>query len=353
MKHIEEQTDIFLIEKYKNSLIYYSNLFWQYLGYSSSLKPWHESPYAEHKLMNDKFMPSIVALLKYLELNDITFKSYAAFTMPLMLSNDFVNPARLYSGLKKTPKAWVTKLRNQVSTSDDLDLAANCFLKFQELQIKDSGVVKINNVLQAEKKKSKGKRYELYHRLIERVLSIRDFDVDPYLWVEHKFRNVLEFSKRNGHQNVSFSMFVNNNGLEPNLLDLKNITNDPWRELRDFLGLSSDCKFVDGYIPKGWSSSSDDRDDLAKVVKVTGLGYYYYANGIQRRGKRHYAQNSYFVIKCTPENFNLFKDSWHDPRLLSASPTWEEYSKWAVNSDWWDEQGESINGRSKSVKWRK
>jgi hypothetical protein len=56
---------------------------------------------------------------------------------------------------------------------------------------------------------------------------------------------------------IHFSTIINKNGLEPRLSDLKNYTHDSWREIRTFLGLSLDCEFVDGFIPKGWGAAGD------------------------------------------------------------------------------------------------
>jgi len=117
--------------------------------------------------------------------------------------------------------------------------------------------------------------------------------------------------------------------------------------------LSNDCVFSDKCIPKGWLPASEDGEDLKKVVKLTGDGFYFYANGNQRRGKSHYMKNKYFMINCDPSNFATFKESWKDANLVSGMPTWEEYSKYGRMPGLWDSEGNSTNGRGKNVKWRK
>jgi len=116
--------------------------------------------------------------------------------------------------------------------------------------------------------------------------------------------------------------------------------------------LNRTCQIVDGSIPKGWLPST--YGNLKDIVKIYATGVYFMKDGSQYRGKRHYAQNSYYVIKCVPENFKDFWKTWQDPKLLSATPTWDEYSKWALEANLWDEQGNPLTRLcGKAVKWRK
>lgn len=150
-------------------------------------------------------------------------------------------------------------------------------------------------------------------------------------------------------------MIVNRNSFDPSLGDLKAELNDSWRDMRQFLGLSSECEFPDKFIPKGWRPSSGDEDDTRSIARVTGDGYYYYKDGTQRRGKRHYAANKYLCIMCDPSNFEKFRKKWDDVRLLTGSPTWREYSFWGMYPDLWDEKGVNVSAfrAIKNVKWRK
>ena len=109
---------------------------------------------------------------------------------------------------------------------------------------------------------------------------------------------------------VNLNLILSFNGLDPEPDTLLAQQKDAWKEIRKFLGLPASCKFENNCIPKGWRPSSDDFDDLSKVACITADGYYYRADGTQRRGRRHYATNKYFNICCIPSNFEQFKKSW-------------------------------------------
>lgn len=356
-ERVEFEKDI--IKKYRDQLINYSRKMWTYRGLAGSLTPWHDNN-PEQKLGFSKSRENILNSLKWMSEKDISLEAYAVFALSIYPAKNFKTAAGVYSTKLKGIPDWIVKLRKHAGSSSKLDLLARVLLRFFELQVEAYGVIELNPhiVVQHDRRyadpKKKTKCLEQYHQLGERVFALDEMGICPILWLEQKFQKTYKFLKeKSPRKKVSLQIIVNRNGLEPDLRNLKAYVDDPWRPIKEFLGLSELCEFTDGYIPKGWGVSSDDRAELSKVRRITGLGYYFYENGTQRRGRRHYAHNSYFVIKCTPENFELFKSSWHDPRLITAAPTWEEYSKWGASSGWWDELGNATNGRGRPVKWRK
>lgn len=363
---INKEADKKLIDAHKDEMINYSRRLWSYLGYSGSRTPWHDNK--PNLILSWKTVRERTAeLIRLLEEQDISLEAYSMFILTVAPPQDF-EYAAIYSGRNKKYVSWIKKLRVHAGTSERLDLVAAVLLRFIELQVEaygvsyidDKSVIRTDQKAKKKKKTDKKRRktqpppkcLDLYHRLADRVLALNFMRLDPFIWLDYKFWKIHDFMKDKDSL-VNLNMIVHKNGFEPRLELLKSYTEDAWKSIRQFLGLSRDCEFPDGYIPKGWGAASDDRAELDKVVRVTGFGYYFYADGTQRRGKRHYASNSYFVIKCTPDNFEQFKDSWHDPRLISAAPTWGEYSTWGASVGWWDEQGNSVTGRGRSVKWRK
>ena len=374
---LRKEVDKDLIGANRDTMKEYSRKIWTYLGHAGSRTAWHDRP--EDVLKFPGIRPKVVELLKYLQKHDISLEAYSVFILTVSGVGSF-EYGMCFSGKDAQPgytnknKVWIKKLRDHAGSSERLDIVAEVLLKFIELQVEAYGVSDVNRrsvfkeyfkssrwrkAPKDDKLKTKNgnksygpKVLEVYHRLMDRVLALDHMKVDPLIWIEQKFWRAHEFMESHDKK-VGLNVIINKNGFEPNLKTLKAYAADPWSEIRQFLGLNRDCEFSDGYIPKGWKSASDDRDELSKVVKVTGFGYYFYPDGTQRRGKRHYANNSYFVIKCTPDNFDQFKESWDDPRLISSTPTWEEYSNWAASPGYWGPNGESLTGRGKSVKWRK
>ena len=39
--------------------------------------------------------------------------------------------------------------------------------------------------------------------------------------------------------------------------------------------------------------------------------------------------------------------------MFTSKPTWEEYKEFAMYPGMWNEDGSSVNGRIKPIKWRK
>lgn len=334
------------IKPYKTSLVGLSRFVWGYFGYAGLITPWHDNP--EDSL---RFSGSVVPnFLDYLDNEDLSLESYASFVFPIVPYERYNRIGRLL--FNKGERAWMPKLRKYANSLNELDYAADLLLKFFQLQVEYfyKAEIKKASVVAYDPNTKKSYYFEGYHRLLDRIRQLKSLDIDPEVWLDEKFliaKNAFPDST------VLFRTIVNTNGLDPDANELRYKSLDGWRTLRNFLGLSSGCEFVDGHIPKGWLPASDDRDELKKVIRIDGDGYYYYADGTQRRGKRHYSGNKYFVIKCTPDNFDLFKEEWFDQRKLVDRPTWDEYIKWSAYPGIWDASGNTISGRGRSVKWRK
>jgi hypothetical protein len=329
------------VNRYKNSLVSYSREIWGFCGYSGLMKPWHVNP--EESL---KFSYSTVySFIEYLEENDISLEAYAFLIFPITDYKRFETIGKLVGGGNKGERSWMKKLRKYCGSVDLLDEVAGAFLDFIKYQVEINGCAKINRY-SIVKKDEKGKSLDGFHRLADRIRQLKENNIDPEIWIQEKIRKFKEYYPK---EHIHFNTLLNMNNLDPNLEELKKKSLDEWREIREFLGLTADCEFIDGCIPKGWQPLSvADRD---RIVKINKDGFYSFDNGVQYKGKRHYSTNTYFAIKCYPSNFNLFKNTWNDISLLSATPTWEEFSKWAVYPQMFNEQGES-NGNLK-VKWRK
>ena len=332
--------------RYRKSIISMSQLIWSYQGFAGLGNPWHDSPDPMWKYS----AKTISTFLDYLDEENITLESYAIFVFPLIPYSKYDKVSNIIAN--KGHRSWMKKLRKYAASADVFDEAADLLLQFFQYQIEHDGRMMISAVSIVKKDleiTNSGKYCEIYHRIVDRVKQLRTAGIDPEVWLREKVRIILTaFPESKLQLRTVFNM----NALEPTLADLKNYTEDTWREIRTFLGLSQDCMFVNGSIPKGWGASGDDREKLKNVAKIDKDGYYCYHDGTQRRGKRHYSANQYYAISCTPENFQEFKDSWNDSRLLNARPTWEEYEKWGAYPDVWDITGKPLIGRGKSIKWR-
>ena len=332
--------------KYRKSLLSMSKLIWVYFGYSGLSNPWHNSPDPLWKYS----LKTINGFIDFLDQESITLESYAILFFPLVHYSKYSKIGNIISN--KGHRSWAKKLMRYVKDPELFDETADLLLKFFEYQVEYDGkaFIPASKVVQADLEiTNSGKYCEAYHRLVDRIVQLKSNDIDPFVWLREKVRLVKSAFPDSPLQ---LRTILNVNGLEPSMKDLKSYTNDVWREIKDFLGLSQDCDISDGVIPKGWGSSSEDHSDLKDIVRIDKNGYYYFKDGSQRKGKFHYSKNTYFVIGCTPANFNEFKESWLDRRLISAMPTWEEYSMYGVYKGYWDYEGKSLTGRGRKIKWR-
>jgi hypothetical protein len=348
IKYNVPNQDSSILESKKDILIGVSRAVYSYKNFTGTNNAWHDHPEVFFKKWD------VTKLFNILEEREIPIESYAVLSALAAPPSKFVSPGKLYGTIPML--AWLSELREYCETAELFKEVAEVslhLLRFQTTEkyhvyFTQSNIVKkVEDILGAEARDAK--YAEVYSTLADRIRKFHYDKIDPILWIEEKFKKCIKSFK----DDVAFSAIINLNSLEPDLKALSAITNDEWREIRQFLELSPFCQFTDGYIPKGWRAANDDRDELLKVVRITGDGYYYYEDGTQRRGKRHYLQNQYFVIKCTPENFKEFKESWDDKRLLAGTPTWEEYDKYGVEPKYWGEDGKSLNGRGQPAKWRK
>lgn len=340
--------------KYKEQIVYnhypsligFSKRVWGYFGYAGLLTPWHDVPNLYYKTSQE----SLYKFIQFLADENISLESYSMFCLSIASHDRFERPAKLFSNT--CDRSCMKKLRRYADSIELLDEAAYILMRFLELQVdhKNKAIISRENILKRDEETKSKYFMEGFHRLVDRVRQLREYGVDPEIWLVEKFKRSVQFFPKD---HVKFRTIVNINGVDPDLNVLKSIYGDPWREIRQFLGLSFECQFPDNYIPKGWAPSGDDKDLLNRIAKITGDGYYYYEDGTQRKGKRHYLSNSYFVVKCDPSNFPLFKGGWNDPRMLSVNPTFEEYFKFGAYPDIWDMEGNATNGRGKSVRWRK
>jgi hypothetical protein len=309
--------------------------------------PWHEED-DSRKIFNFQ-QRTLIQLIKHLEDNDINFKSYCTLICVVSDYDKYERPALLFG--QRNHWIWFKRFREYAKTRSMVDDVSCFILKFVELQVKhlNRAIINPNSIIGNDVDGSK-KAFVTYHRIVDRINQLNSFGINYIDWIEYKFDNCVKFKPKDS---VLIKTIVNHNGLDPNLDELKNKVNDQWREIRKFLNLSDECEFADGFIPKGWSPSQDDFSDTKKITVITGDGFYFYPNGEQRKGKRHYASNTYLGIKCDPLNFHEFIDSWHKTSMLVSTPTWEEYRKYSMYPGRWDDVGEPILGRGKSVKWRK
>jgi hypothetical protein len=325
---------------------------WTFFGYTGLITPWHE----QGALDTLRFQKNNLQKWYYkLTEMDVSVESYCIICCSISNYVKYDRPGTLL--IQNACMSWVKKLRKHAGSRELVDKVARFIEHFVELQIEHTNraaritagsVIKpdTNNMSSSGKPT---KFLDSYHRIADRIRQFESLGVDYEYWIKRKFDRCLDTI---GAEKLYLNTIVNVNGLDPDLSELNQEASDPWREIREFLGLPQECEFPDGFIPKGWNISSNNSDDSKDVVRVMGDGFYFYKDGSQRRGKRHYASNRYFIIKCDYSNFQYFKDRWLEARLLSAKPTWEEYSQWALFPDVWNELGESLI-YTKDVKWRK
>lgn len=340
-----KKSDRVYVEHYFPAMREMSSRLWSYFGYAGLSVPWFD--HAERELEGSYY--NLVDFVKTLEAHDISFYSYCMLIIPLCGYESYRLPHYLFSDNKKD-WAWLRKLRDYVETKENLDKVAHFLSVFFEQQIQYSGkaYLKKTAVIRGNPDNS-GMHFEGYHRVFDRIRQIEGCGISYESWIKAKFEN----GKKAFNDEINLRALININKLDPDLGKLKEAVQDPWSEIKEFLGLSQECKITDGYIPKGWLPSNDDFDRSDDIVEVRGDGFYFRSDGSQRKGKSHYLQNTYYGIRCDTTNFHLFKKSWKNPLFLIKKPTWEEYRKWAIYPGIWGEDGKSVSGIVKPIKWRK
>lgn len=328
-------------------LVNMSRMMWGYKGFSGMRTPWHDN----YRVMLKSTKAKRNTFYKYLEKWDMPLEAYCVLSAAMAPAEYYTSPLNLFA--RTGTKSWLKKLRTYCEDSETFEEVANMVLNFLQLQIQYTNVASLTekSVIKKDSRNNfKSLGPESYYMVVDRIRQMASNEIDPEIWMEEKVKKCTEIWP--GEQ-VVFNTIVNVNTLEPDLVELKSRTCDPWRGMREFLGISSTCEFTDGYIPKGWRPGGEDREDLTKVIRIDGKGFYYYEDGTQRRGKRHYNHNAYCIIKCTPDNFAQFKEKWDDVKMLTSNPTWLEYISNGAYPGMWNEEGSALNERGRPIKWRK
>lgn len=365
IKRISEESKVYMPEGFqpvhfnKNEIIdpwdhihkiaYISNLVWGYAEYFGYDTPWHE----KDPLIYPSQHRSLRRFFLYMEKIDVDFEAFCALSFPLHYYTDFTSVNKLL-GNEKNHWKWMKVLRTHAGSRDAVNKVSNFLWEFFKLQIEHFRKIEIykKNVVQSNPADGyKTQHYALYHSLHDRISNIEYYRINVNRWLKQKFKNAITIYPDTSM--VHLKTIVNKNGLDPDISELQGAVRDPWHPIREFLGLSDKCQFPDGCIPKGWLPGSGDYEDPSKIVSITKDGFYFYTDGTQKRGIRHHLQNSYLVIRCMPENFEQFKDSWKNYAYVKKYPTWEEYSNYALHPGYWDSEGNPTQGRLKPVKWRK
>lgn len=328
----------------------YSNMIWSYFGYQGLLNPWHSDSLGEYlvitrKSRNRTVYPVKEFIKKFKKLG-ISERAYSILLFSISEYSRFERPLLLLSQPDKF--TWFKKLVDHAGVGK-VEECANLILRFIEKQVEDHKRANINIRAVVDEDLNGGKFFKAYHILCDRISQFEYKNIDINFWMDFKYKKILEAFP---NQFVHFKTLVNMNVFEPTDEDIIKVQDDPWLGLKIFLGLNSDCQFVDGMIPKGWRPNSDDFVGTKDIVSIDKDGFYYRSDGSRRKGKYHYMSNIYLTIRCDTSNFRFFKDSWDKKSLYGSRPTWDEYNQWALYPDKWDENGEAVNGRIKPVKWR-
>jgi len=343
-------TNVVRTEQYMQEIELICRQLWTYLGYAGLGTLWADD--GRSPIILAKNQDKLKRFFWYMDDIDVDWRSYCYLALPLVSYESWQRLLLLVNN--KQHWHWMSKLREHVGASEDIDELAEFILEFIQRQVDLYGSAKVrtSSSIQSVPGAPQGKAYRsqyyaVYTLLADRLKQFKAQGVDPLMWLD------IKMEKAKGLDYIYLSTIVNHNGLDPDVNELQSVVNDEWRSVRNFIGLSRACKFPDGCIPAGWWPSGDDVNNLWDISAVTRDGFYYYSSGEQRRGKFFYMKNRYHVIGCTPDNFEQFKAGWRDVRMLTSKPTWEEYSRYAVYPDMWDERGESINGRIPNVSWRR
>ncbi len=345
------ETTLLDIEKYLPGLMKLSMDFWTYLGYTGISTPWHDA--------SDPFMivrhnaAKLRGWFSTLAVAGIDWYSYSILSLALGSPARWDRTLLLYNDSRHM--SWMRRLRSHAGSSALVDATAAMVMEFIQLQVEFDGRAHINegSLLRAGFEGGKPFKYlEGYHALADRIRQLSTQGVDSSVWLRAKFTRAKEAFP---NQPVLLRTISNFNAFDPDLNVLKAQAADEWRYLREFLHLDPECSFPYGSIPKGWRPASGDPGELSKIARIHADGYYYYADGTQRKGKRHYATNKYLVIQCTPSNFLEFQSEWDDSRLMVGRPRRSEYQKYALYPNIWDESGKNVSGYPaiSDIKWRK
>ncbi len=329
---------------------------WTCMGYTGLSTPWHEV--ADPGVM---FRAQSGYIRKWLWKcwdMDVSWQSYLVLSLCMTDYSLYERPAILLG--QRSHWTWIRAFRTYAGSRERVDQVAFFMLELIRIQVENNNRAYFprGSFLAPDfnqKKKDTGKhpfKLELYGRISDRIQQMESEGVDYLEWLSAKCDNL---KKVDSATQLHVNAIVRSNSFDPKFEDLRVAAADEWLSIRRFLNLKSECTFPDGSIPKGWQPASDDMDDVSRILMIAADGYYYYADGTQRRGKRHYATNKYLTIRVTPENFGEFRESWYDPRLLSQRPTWDEYSRFALYPEIWNERGDNTSEYKviKSVKWRK
>lgn len=337
-------------------LIDLSRYFWTCFGYTGLMQPWHEEADCIRTLRKQR--DYIRKWLWICEDMDVDWRSYCVLSFAMTDYQMYERPTLLVG--QRPHWGWMRRFRKHAGSRELVDETAFFLLEFMRLQIGHKGRAYIHRMSFLEidedrarkSKKKKPLKLGLYFKIADRIRMFKHQGIDYLDWLGAKYLNCRRIDPES---TVAIKTIVNFNTLDPSLEGLKAAASDEWRSIREFLGLSTECEFPDGCIPKGWQPASDDIEDRKKIRKITADGYYYLEDGTQRRGKRHYATNKYLTIKIGPANFAEFRESWNDPRYLSGRPTWEEYERYALYPGLWNEEGENVSSYPaiKDVRWRK
>lgn len=341
-------SDKVFVESYLPAMQEMSTRLWTYFGYSGLSRPWfYQDAVAEFEASQDH----LVEFIKSLESNDVSFYSYCMLILPLCRYESYRSLNRLFfsESRKKDWWSWLKKARAYAGSSADLDKVSHFMETYFEQQVQYSGKAYIRRDSVIRENLDGITHFEGYHRAFDRIFEIEGYGISYADWVKMKFEN----GKKAFSDEINFRALININKLDPDMREIVSRIRDPWYHIKEFLGLSQKCQISDGYIPKGWLPSDDDFENSDKIVEVKGDGFYFYKDGTQRKGKCHYAINTYYGIRCDPSNFDLFKEHWKDAVFLTKRPTWAEYRDWAIHPGIWGEDGSSLSGIVKSVKWRK
>lgn len=334
---------------------------YSYLGYSGLVNAWHDK---YPKAPNDYEWDS---LFKYIDENDMELPAFAVLATIIAKPGSFRSMRSVFNSYNT--RLWLQTLRAHCDTTELFSEVAETLLHLikhqsdQEHRVyfSQTNIVKAFEAYEGyeldretdaslEKKattEARTKEAEVFHTLADRIRKFKQDKIDPTLWIVAKYKKCVEAFE----DSIAISAIARINTLEPDLKELVAVTNDVWRPIREFLQISPSCEFVDGFIPRGWRPSVGDLNDPSKIQKINGLGFYFFADGTQRKGQSHHMHNSYLSIKCIPENFEAFKESWDDKRKLTNPPTWKDYEAYHMGDLRWTETGQSTTPGGLSVVW--